>query len=235
MKKSFVFAAAVAALCIISCEDKYPSAPAGAALFDSFCCDATPVGSDDFSASAMDTTWWYRSEGDENDASISSLSDYPGYLRLSAHKGFFLDADNSAMIAQKLTDSVFTVQARVIFDPAGNDKAAAGLVLFKMEQQRLFLSVCSEGVRLQHMELFIDMIEGQKPRITEDVTDLASAPLRKHSFVDLKAECDGSSLTFSWSTDGKKWNILAENVDAAFLKAVEGEIRGPKVCLTALR
>lgn len=233
--KHITLYAAAAALLLASCTPKVPTAPVDSALFDSFTCDATPLTSDDFSSRTLDDSWWLRSADVKADAFDISTSDQPGYLRMRAHKGFFLDEDNVAMMAQPLTASDFTAETRVIFSPI-TKKSEAGLMFFKTEQQRLFLSLGADGVKLQNQGLTIEISEDDSPRIVEDAEQIAVAAVgNKYAFVDLKAVCKDGLMTCYYSVDGKRWKTLAKDVDTSFLKSAADEARGPKVCLTVLQ
>lgn len=60
--------------------------------------------------------------------------------------------------------------------------------------------------------------------------------LPKFEFMDIKVTCDGKSFAFWYAVDGKKWTLLASELDARFLStAGAGGFTGMTIGLYATK
>ncbi len=177
--------------------------------------------SDDFDQPALGMEWMtLRAAGTEH----YSLSDMPGYLKLSCSPNLATQRTTPALILRRIHHHEFTAQTRMYFNPAESE--AAGMLLFKDERHQYFLKVYQQDGAKQ--------IAVEKVGRTNEV--LASTPLPDCQFVDLQITSDGPTFSFSFAPDGKDMQALKEGVSADYLTtALAGGFTGTTIGLYAIK
>ncbi|UII24362.1 DUF1349 domain-containing protein [Fulvivirga ligni] len=102
----------------------------------------------------------------------------------------------------------FEVNSTIHFEPA-TAADAAGLLLYKDEKHQYFLAIHGTDSQMR--------VSLQK--ISENGTEeIERKPLPSGNYkIDLKVTSDGTNFNFYCSTDGEKWETIAENISAQYL------------------
>ncbi len=155
-----------------------------------------------------------------------SLSANPGCLTIKCADVKSSDKAELPFVATPLRHHNFTADIHMSFLPE-NDSQVAGMLLFKDETHQYMLCRTLDGDT--HKMEVRKIAENGVETIAENVVD------DDLSNVDLRVEGKGKTFDFAYSTDGgKKWNVLAENVDAGFTStAVAGGFTGTVVGMYA--
>lgn len=168
---------------------------------------------DDFSAPELGDGWLaLRSPA----ADHYSLTEKPGFLSLYCSESKATEAHTPSLLVRRIHNHKFNASTRMYFAPQGETEAA-GLLLFKDERHQYFLKVTTGGISVLKVEAGFIMEPGQRPRIEDKSSVLASASLDGYKFIDLKVTSDGGTFAFWYAVNGKNWTLLADGVDASYL------------------
>lgn len=151
---------------------------------------------------------WITLRSDAKD--LYSLTKNPGFVTLPCADISAMEKKIPAFIARRLQHHAFEAATRVFFEPA-DDKAAAGLLLYKDETHQYFFSIRKEGM--------------ERKVCLEKIGDRGSEELIKRVIaggeapVNLKIiSTDGLTLGFYYAVgEASEWKMLCSNVDAHHL------------------
>ena len=133
-----------------------------------------------------------------------------GGLKVRARSVALGDNGNPSFLARRQQHSNATATTEVNFKSLRG--AEAGLVALQSDEFWYFLAVGEDGgrtvIRLKRRAGPIDPVTGV-------TVEQASLPTRKT--VQLRIEARGAKYDFSWSADGKRWNVLAKDQDGTLL------------------
>lgn len=187
---------------------------------------------DDFNGSSLDGRWMTLRESAEG---IYGLVDQD-YLKLPySEVTASARSEVPALILTRTQHPEFEVTTRVAIAPESYlDKA--GILLFKDETHQYFMSVSDGALDLIMVETVLQIEQGKQPMYVDDTHALAHKMLPKFEFMDIKVTCDGKSFAFWYAVDGKKWTLLASELDARFLStAGAGGFTGMTIGLYATK
>jgi hypothetical protein len=174
---------------------------------------ATPpvTWTDDFSSSSLDGRWsWIR-----EDATHWSLTDRPGFLRITTQDGtiFFSGGDGKNLLLQSAPLGDFEIRTRVFFAPTENFQYA-GLLVYDDDDNfvllnRGFCSFCIGSA------IYFDSEIGGSPPAP------ISAPV---SITDtyLRIQKAGAVYTASYSIDGNSWTVLGSHTNSSLTPKMIG-------------
>ena len=183
---------------------------------------------DDFDAPVLGDAWMtVRTPAKD----LYSLTDVPGYLKLSCSEAKSSGNHTPAYIGRRLHHHKFSVQTRMYFTPSKFSESA-GLLVFKDERHQYYMKVSKEGIALQKVEFEVIAEMGKPLRWSQLEGYMATADPGKFKFIDLKITSDGETFSFWYAPDGKKWQALIEGVDASYLTSASvggftGTLIGP--------
>jgi regulation of enolase protein 1 (concanavalin A-like superfamily) len=180
-----------------------PAAPAAEST-----AEATSAGfRDDFDSAGLAEGWvWIR-----EDPSAWSLTDRPGWLRLSTGNFSLLRASGDApLLVHPAPDGDFEILTRLDFAPSANFQFA-GLLVYQDDDHfvalgRAFCGVVppcvGDGVYLDNDEAFL----------AGDATTIAQAGLPQGEPVWLRLVRQGTNYTGSWGSDGETWTPVGSTM-----------------------
>lgn len=177
---------------------------------------------DDFNSKTLGLEW-QTLRGPATD--LYSLTDHPGYLTLKCTDVSSSEMKIPAFICRRMQHHKFECSTRLVFHPS-DKKASAGLLLFKDDMHQYYFSV-----RKSENENILSLI-----RIERDgKTPLAIRKIKNRGgSLDLKVVSKGESYDFYFSSNGKAWTLLCQNVDANFLStATAGGFTGTTIGMYA--
>ena len=116
---------------------------------------------------------------------------------------------NPSFVGKRQQHLTSTGETEVNFSP-NNAKEKAGLVIFQDERHYYFIAKSKNEEGKDVIQLF-----KSKDKTTELVTEVPLAA--SASTVNFKIQSAGALYSFHYSTDGKKWNVLKDQVDGKFL------------------
>ena len=162
---------------------------------------------DDFDSAGLAEGWvWIR-----EDPSAWSLTDRPGWLRLSTGNFSLLRASGDApLLVHPAPDGDFEILTRLDFAPSANFQFA-GLLVYQDDDHfvalgRAFCGVVppcvGDGVYLDNDEAFL----------AGDATTIAQAGLPQGEPVWLRLVRQGTNYTGSWSSDGETWTPVGSTM-----------------------
>ena len=182
------------------------------------------VREDDFSSETLGLEWLtLRGPASES----YSLTDVPGWLKLSCSTNSASEKDVPAFVCRRLQHHKFECSTQMVFCPE-TDSEFAGIMLFKDETHHYLA-----GMTRQDGALCISLIKA-----TEKGNEiLASAPLEEGTeAIKLKITSDGLSFCFAYSTGKSEWVTLCDKVDAKYLSTtVAGGFTGTTIGLYAVK
>ena len=187
---------------------------------------------DDFSETELAPSWMgLRAPADEH----YSLTEHPGFLTLYCDEEKSTDRHTPSLLVSRMHNHKFEASTRMYFTP-DTETAAAGMLLFKDETHQYFLKVTDGAVTLQKVEFSMTREPGKRPVMTDATQDIATAPLGRFNFIDLKITSDAETFSFWYAPNGKDWKALMEGVDATFLTSVYvGGFTGTTIGLYAVK
>jgi xylan 1,4-beta-xylosidase len=143
------------------------------------------------------------------DSSSFSLSKAKG-LTLRLKPETCAETGNPALIGKRQQHLYCTTETELSFAPkAANEQA--GLVVFQDEKHFYYLSKSVEKGQ-PVLQLLKSTTDPKQPEL------LAQAPLKSATAsVQLRIQAQGDTYGFSFSENGKTWNVLKDKVDARFL------------------
>lgn len=171
---------------------------------------------DDFDGSEL-KAGWLTERGPVDKA--WSLTRTPGYLTMAYYKVKPTALDTPAMLVRRIQHSRFTASTRLYSSPVKASEAA-GIVLFKDERHQYYLYVNKHEVSLVQNKMVMVMTDTDR-HLAPDNEILASKPLKKVKYVDLRVSSDGKDIMFEYSVNGKRWRSLPVVGDAAFLSSAD--------------
>ncbi|RYY52836.1 MAG: glycoside hydrolase family 43 protein, partial [Chitinophagaceae bacterium] len=142
------------------------------------------------------------------DSSAFSRSADAG-LTLQLKPETVMDFSNPSFIGKRQQHLNSTAETRLVFTPrSANEKA--GLLVFQNESHFYFLakSISSSGETIQ----LYQSTPGKK-----EMELLAESTLAAKGPLYLRCTAGWDQYSFSYSTDGKKWKLLKDKLDASFL------------------
>ena len=143
---------------------------------------------------------------------LYSLTDNPGYLTLKCTDINSSEMKIPAFVCRRMQHHKFECSTRLVFHPS-DEKASAGLLLFKDDRHQYYFSV-----RKSENENIFSVIrigrDGKVPLAIQKVKNRGGS-------LDLKVVSKGESYDFYFSSDGKTWTLLCQNVDADFLSTAK--------------
>ena len=185
---------------------------------------ATPVESDEFSKNELGLQWqwhgnpmdwWHFTNQEKGVLTLYSVPVIDGYKNL-------WDVPN--LLMQKFPAREFTATAKITFIPSTSIKGErTGLVVMGLDYALLSLENTKEGLKLSQNECK-KADTGTAEKVNEETT-LKDGTV----YLRVKVQTDGS-CSFSYSTDGKKYQALGKS-----FKSKEGKWIGAKVGLFCSR
>ncbi|ATI80773.1 glycoside hydrolase family 43 protein [Sphingobium yanoikuyae] len=140
---------------------------------------------------------------------IYSLSERPGFLRLYGRETIGSHFEQ-ALVARRVEHNCFTATTSLDFTPQSFQQAA-GLILYYNSTKYYYLSISMEAAA-RELQLMI-----ASPHLAEGITMETAAQLPDGP-IELMAQIDGDTLTFSWRAEGDPdWNKLPQSLDATIL------------------
>lgn len=143
------------------------------------------------------------------DSAAFSLSKKNG-LTLDLKPETIMDFGSPAFIGKRQQHLYNTVETRLDFTPVSSNERS-GLTVFQSESNFYFLAKSISGGQ-ETVQLF-----KSKPREKNMETIVEAALPVKQPALFLRIDAEGDSYRFSYSTDGKKWLLLKDKVDAKFV------------------
>ncbi|MBL3657226.1 glycoside hydrolase family 43 protein [Fulvivirga sediminis] len=137
-----------------------------------------------------------------------SLTKTPGYLALQCAPVASTEKKELAFIARRIQHHQFEINSTVYFKPA-TEKDAAGLLLYKDERHQYFLAIQQEN---NQRKVALKKISDKG---IEEISSKMITPTNDQ--VDLKITSNGTHFNFYCTTDGEKWENIAENISAQYL------------------
>ena len=137
-----------------------------------------------------------------------SLTERPGYLRmkLSPDKASSLVNPSMTLIRQQHMSFIF--ETSIDFSPR-NEKEQAGIILNQSESYNYQFLVSKQGEK--SLFSLIKTYDGKEElELTKELDSY-------YQNLTLRVEAKGQELTFSYSHDGKTFEVFAENKGARFL------------------
>lgn len=133
-----------------------------------------------------------------------------GWFMMSPGKEKVSGKATPAFVGRRIQHHEFTVETQLKFMP--EDKAKAGLLIFKNERRNYFLAVGKDSVQLldAHTVLASQLRDRGKKKI------------------QLKIVSSGWKYSF-WYSSGREWKLLAENIDARYTCSSAGGFCGTLV------
>ena len=135
-----------------------------------------------------------------------------GELELRARPVALGDNANPSFLARRQQHINSTATTVVRFKPANG--AEAGLVALQSDEYWFFLALAEDGgkpvIRLRRRA------GPEEPNTGTIVKQVPLAPAA-NSPLYLRAEARGAQYDFSWSTDGKTWQLLLKDADGTIL------------------
>lgn len=179
---------------------------------------------EDFTEEKLDMQWMtLRAPATE----LYSLTEYPGYLRLSCGEQKATEKATPALICRRMQHHKFECTTSMLFTPT-DEKEAAGILLLKDETHQYFMGMnCNKNGKC--ISLW---------KITQDGnTVLAETALPdKTESIDLKVVSTGKTYNFYYTIEKGVWKTLAEGVDARHLSSAEaGGFTGSVIGLYATK
>ncbi|GAB3017306.1 glycoside hydrolase family 43 protein [Spirosoma pulveris] len=115
---------------------------------------------------------------------------------------------NPSFVGKRQQHLTSTAETELTFSPK-SDNEKAGLVIFQ-DERHFYFAAKSKNAGKDVIQLF-----KSKDKTLELITEvpLASAAAK----VDFKIQSAGALYSFYYSTDGKNWNLLKDQVDGKFL------------------
>jgi len=118
------------------------------------------------------------------------------------------DAGNPSFVGKRQQHLTSTAETEVSFSPK-NENEKAGLVIFQ-DERHFYFAAKSKKEGKDVVQLF-----NSKDKALELVTEV---PLTSSSAkMNFKIQSEGALYSFYYSTDGKNWNLLKDQVDGKFL------------------
>lgn len=188
---------------------------------------------DEFDSDKLGLEWMtLRGPGEEN----YSLTETPGFLTLRCSADKSSELGTPSLVLRRIQHHSFEASTRMYFTPE-KISSAAGMLVFKDEKHQYFLRVNSETVSLLKVEFIVEIeLGGMGAHYVQEDEVLATAPLGKHKFIDLKTVSDGAEYTFYYSVDGKEWQELISGVEAKYVSnAYTGGFTGATIGLYAVK
>ena len=118
------------------------------------------------------------------------------------------ETGNPSFVGKRQQHLTSTAETEVTFSPK-SDNEKAGLVIFQ-DERHFYFAAKSKSEGKDVIQLF-----KSKDKALELVTEV---PLPSSTAkVDFKIQSEGALYSFYYSTDGKKWNLLKDQIDGKFL------------------
>lgn len=158
------------------------------------------------------TEWW-------------SLTERKGFLRIQLRPEMISEKVNPSFICKRQEHVDFTVTAKMQFAPK-TENEEAGILINRDLNNYLKFTLCVEN-KEDVLKLAL--------RNGDDTNDaiLAKAKIKSENII-LKLSAVGYYYSFSYTEDGKKWNILKNNVDFSTSKFINaGKFTGPFIGMYA--
>jgi xylan 1,4-beta-xylosidase len=116
---------------------------------------------------------------------------------------------NPSFVGKRQQHLTSSAETEVNFSPkTANEKA--GLVIFQDERHYYFVAKSKNADGKDLIQLF-----KSKDKTTELVTEVSLAT--SAAKVNFKIQSEGALYSFHYSSDGKKWNLLKDQIDGKFL------------------
>ncbi len=148
-----------------------------------------------------------------------SLTEKPGHLRLRLRPEMLSEWANPSFVGRRQQGINFVAQTVMDFVPA-NEHECAGMVVLQNSDYHFRFEMSQEGIRLIKRQKGVE-------------STLADKPLNP-GHIYLKVEAQGQAYHFFVSTDGARWDCVAENVDGRILSTtVAGGFVGAYIGLYA--
>ncbi|WP_280745315.1 MULTISPECIES: glycoside hydrolase family 43 protein [unclassified Parabacteroides] len=166
------------------------------------------VAHDEFETSTLAMEWMsLRGEA----SGLYSLTENQGALSLKCAPISVTERKTSAYIARRMQHHKFECTTRMQFNPE-NEKQAAGILLYKNEDNHYFLSLSKAA---EGFELSLTQVDrsGEKR--------LASTPVNYKRDIELKVVSTGTSYSFYYSLNKGEWTSLIKDVDASLLSTAK--------------
>lgn len=137
-----------------------------------------------------------------------SLSDKKGYLSMKCGKDLLSSTGNPSYVCVRQTDFNFCFETAVEFSPVFQNEQA-GIAIFQSDG---FNYQCLTGT--DGTSSVLSVIRTQNGT-TETLADITLD--KKYNRFQLRLEADGQDLSFSYSTDGKNFSVIADHIDGRIL------------------
>ncbi|MCK4245592.1 MAG: DUF1349 domain-containing protein, partial [Candidatus Omnitrophica bacterium] len=167
----------------------------------------TPAWCDYFDSATLDPRWSWERE----DPTHWSLTERPGYLRITTQRCDLYQAHNTAknLLLTPAPSGDFEVTTHVTINPSANYQAAT-LFVYQDDDNHLTLSRQYASMWGGQQVFFCKEVEGwcDAPHGVPDGCDLTT--------VYLKITKQGTTYTGYWSTDGSSWTKVYQYKDIKF-------------------
>ncbi|MBN2533571.1 MAG: glycoside hydrolase family 43 protein [Spirochaetales bacterium] len=140
-----------------------------------------------------------------------SLTEKKGYLRIKLKPEEITARENPAFIGRRQQHLHFTVETAMYFIPQSENETA-GIVAFQNEINCYYM-----GVTLSGGKEIICLEKGSTSGKKTIVEKTLPGERKSDTPLYLRIKGEGKTISFSYSEDRKKWNILMEDVDNTYL------------------